>query len=82
MSFIVAFSGRFKQTIVFLLSGSVLIYAVNLLRISILTIGLYHYPWRKEILHTVIFPAIIYGIVFFLWMIWVNYFATLNRRHE
>ncbi|WP_242082477.1 exosortase family protein XrtF [Aestuariivivens sediminis] len=81
ISFIVAFSGRFRETLVYALSGSVLIYVVNLFRIVILSIGLYHYPWRKEILHTVIFPAIIYGMVFLLWMIWVNYFALINKKH-
>ncbi len=81
-SFIVAFSGRLKQTVMFLFSGCVLIYVVNLFRIVILSIGLYHYPWRREILHTVIFPAIIYGMVFFLWMIWVRHFATINRKQN
>jgi len=75
LSFIVAFSGKLKETIIFVLSGSVLIYVVNLLRIVILTIGLYHYPWRAEVLHHVVFPAIIYGMVFLLWMFWVNHFA-------
>ena len=78
-SFIIAFSGKLKETIVFLLSGSVLIYVVNLFRIVILSIGMYHYPWRREILHTVIFPAIIYGIVFILWIIWVNRFSKMRR---
>jgi uncharacterized SAM-binding protein YcdF (DUF218 family) len=46
----------------------------------ILSIGLYHYPWRREILHTVIFPLIIYGLVFLLWMFWVNRFAALKNK--
>ncbi|WP_298237859.1 exosortase family protein XrtF [uncultured Algibacter sp.] len=78
-SFVIAFSGKLKETIVFLLSGSVLIYVVNLLRIVILSIGMYRYPWRREILHTVVFPAIIYGIVFILWIIWVNRFSKKRR---
>ena len=81
LSFIVAFSGKFKETIIFVLSGSVLIYVVNLLRIVILTIGLYHYPWRAEVLHHVVFPAIIYGMVFLLWMFWVNHFAKKNKQN-
>ncbi|MBN4070363.1 exosortase family protein XrtF [Olleya sp. AH-315-F22] len=80
VSFIVAFAGKFKVTLFYLLSGSVLIYAVNLIRIVILSIGLYNYPWRREILHTVIFPLIIYGLVFLLWMFWVNRFATLKTK--
>ncbi|WGD33636.1 exosortase family protein XrtF [Olleya sp. YS] len=82
ISFIIAFSGRFKTTFFYILSGSVLIYVVNLLRIVILSIGLFHYPWRKEELHTVIFPGIIYGMVFLLWMFWVNRFSKLNQKNE
>ncbi|WP_417197018.1 exosortase family protein XrtF [Bizionia sp.] len=77
MAFILAFSGRFKTTIIYLLAGSVLIYVVNLFRVVILSVGLYHYPWRKDILHTVIFPAIIYGMVCLLWVVWVNRFSKI-----
>ena len=80
MAFVIAFSGKLKTTILFLLSGSVLIYVVNLVRIVILAYGLYHYPWRSEILHSVIFPAIIYGIVFLLWMLWVNRFSNIGKK--
>ena len=81
ISFIIAFSGKFKTTLFYLLAGSTLIYVVNLIRIVILSIGLYHYPWRREILHTVIFPAIIYGMVFVLWMFWVNRFSNLKAKN-
>uniref|UniRef100_UPI004048F486 exosortase family protein XrtF n=3 Tax=Gelidibacter sp. TaxID=2018083 RepID=UPI004048F486 len=81
ISFIIAFAGKFKTTLFYILAGSVLIYAVNLFRIAILSVGLYHYPWRKEILHTVIFPLIIYGMVFLLWMFWVNRF-TKNKKAD
>lgn len=82
ISFIIAFSGKFKTTFFYILAGSVLIYVVNLLRIVILSVGLYHYPWRREELHTVIFPLIIYGMVFLLWMFWVNRFSNLKRADE
>ena len=59
-----------------------MIYIVNLLRIVILSVGLYHYPWRREILHSVIFPLIIYGLVFLLWMFWVNRFVNLKPQDE
>ena len=81
ISFMIAFAGRLKPTVLYILSGSVLIYAVNLIRIVILTIGLYHYPWRREILHTVIFPLIIYGLVFLLWMFWVNSFSKFKKQN-
>ncbi len=78
VSFIIAFAGKFKTTFFYILVGSVLIYMVNLFRIVILSTGLYHYPWRKEELHTVIFPLIIYGMVFLLWMFWVNRFSNIK----
>lgn len=80
ISFMIAFAGKFKTTFFYILAGSVLIYVINLIRIVILSIGLYHYPWRREELHTVIFPLIIYGMVFLLWMFWVNRFSTLNKK--
>lgn len=79
VSFVIAFAGRFKVTFFYILVGSVLIYIINLLRIAILSFGLYHYPWRREELHTVIFPMVIYGIVFLLWMFWVHRFSKFKR---
>ena len=79
ISFIIAFASKFKTTLLYILAGSVLIYIANLVRIVILSVGLYHYPWRKDILHTVIFPAIIYGMVCLLWVIWVNRFSKTNK---
>lgn len=81
VSFIIAFADTFKRTVIYLFAGSVLIYSVNLMRIVILSIGLYHFPWRREILHTVIFPLIIYGLVFILWMIWVRRFTRNTTKN-
>lgn len=82
LSFIVAFAGKFKTTLLYGLAGSIIIYAFNLIRIVILSIGLYHYPWRREVLHTVIFPMLIYGTVFLLWMVWVNRFSKQIKANE
>ncbi|MGV6827779.1 MAG: exosortase family protein XrtF [Flavobacteriales bacterium] len=72
VAFVLAFSQEFKKTVLYIVSGSVLIYGVNLIRISILAIALYKYPAHQEFLHQLVFPAIIYGMVFLLWVIWVN----------
>lgn len=81
LSFIIAFAGKLKETFFYILAGSVLIWCINLLRIVILTIGLYNYPWRRDIMHSVIFPIIIYGFVFLLWMFWVNRFSKIQRAN-
>jgi exosortase family protein XrtF len=82
ISFMIAFAEKFKTTFLYILAGSVMIYVVNLFRIVILSVGLYHYPWRREELHTVIFPLIIYGMVFLLWMFWVNRFSNLKKKND
>lgn len=75
ISFIVAFAGKLKSTLFYCFAGSILVYVFNLIRIVVLSVGLYHYPWRREIMHGVIFPMIIYGTVFLLWMVWVKRFS-------
>lgn len=78
MAFIIAFAEKFKKTLLFIFAGSVLIYVVNILRIVLLTVALYKYPQYEKILHSVIFPAVIYGMVFILWMIWVRMLKPNN----
>lgn len=72
ISFVLSFAQSFKKTLLFLIAGMVLIYIVNLFRIAILAVALYKYPQYQEVLHGVVFPAIIYGMVFLLWIIWVR----------
>ena len=72
VSFVIAFAEKFKKTFLFLLVGMVLIYIVNVARISLLVIALYKFPEYQEVLHSVIFPAVIYGMVFILWIAWVR----------
>lgn len=71
-AFIIAFAEGFKKTFFFILAGSVLIYSVNLIRIAVLAIALYNYPEHEGFLHGVVFPAMIYGMVFVLWMLWIR----------
>lgn len=80
VAFVVAFSGKIKTTILFVLGGSVLIYILNVFRIVFLTVLAYHFPSQEHILHGVLFPLIIYGIVFLLWVIWVNKFSKYASK--
>lgn len=79
VSFIVAFAGSLKATLLFSLFGSVFIYVVNVLRIAFLTVMIYKFPDQIGILHDLIFPAIIYGTIFLLWVLWVNKFSNYKR---
>ena len=79
LAFIIAFPGSFKATILFGFIGSALIYGINILRIAFLTLMLYKYPDEKVLLHNIVFPAIIYGFTFLLWVLWVHKFSNYNR---
>lgn len=79
-SFIVAFSSTWKKTILFVLAGATLIYGLNILRIALLTLGLFYYPEAKKVLHDIIFPLVIYGVVFVLWFFWVFKFYKLKTK--
>ncbi|WP_309613575.1 exosortase family protein XrtF [Flavobacterium sp.] len=75
ISFVIAFSGKFKKTILFIVFGTVLIHILNIGRIALLCIALYNLPQYEHLLHGVIFPLVIYGVVFLLWVIWVNKYS-------
>ena len=81
-AFIVSFAQRWKKTLLFILGGVLFLYLINIARIALFTIALYEYPQHKEILHDVIFPGIIYGSVFLLWMYWVRNIGTPKEVNE
>lgn len=80
ISFVIAFTGKFKQTLLFIISGSILIHVFNVLRIALLCVAIYHFPQYEHILHGVIFPLFIYGVVFFLWVVWVNKYSFYAKK--
>ena len=79
ISFVVAFSGELKATLFFVFGGSVLIYVLNIVRIVFLTILMMRFPEQEHFLHGVVFPLFIYGVVFILWVIWVNKFSKYAK---
>lgn len=76
VAFIIAFKGKLLTTIVFAILGCLFIHVLNIIRIALLAVALLHYPEYQHMLHGVIFPLVIYGIVFLLWVIWVNKFSV------
>lgn len=75
VAFIIAFSGKFLKTFLFILFGIVLIHVLNVMRISILIVGMLNFKEYEQLMHDIIFPLFIYGVVFGLWFVWVNKFS-------
>ena len=80
ISFIVAFAGKFKPTLFFSLFGIFIIHIINILRIGLLSVLFFEIPEYKSVLHGVVFPFIIYSIVFILWIIWTNKFSKYATK--
>lgn len=79
-AFIIAFTGSWKNTLLFGFLGSALIYALNIIRIVLLSVALDKYPQHSNFLHQIVFPAIIYGFTFLLWIVWVKYFTEKSGK--
>lgn len=80
ISFVIAFSGKIKPTVLYVIGGSLLIHILNVIRISLLCLLMYYFPKQQHVLHGVVFPLFIYGVVFILWIIWVNKFSLYATK--
>ena len=80
ISFVVAFSGKLKPTLLFIFGGSLFVYVLNVVRIAILSVLMFHFPKQEPFLHGVLFPLYIYGVVFILWLIWVRKFSRYASK--
>ncbi len=74
LAFIFAFYKGFK-TFGFALGGLLFLYVINIIRIVALNIVVVDYPDYTQIAHDYFFPAIIYGGVVVLWLVWIKFFA-------
>jgi len=78
LSFLFAFVGTLKRTLIFMGFGTAMIYLMNLLRILLLYEVAVHFPKNLYFFHKYLFTAIIYGAVFILWYFWIKQ-ATPNE---
>ncbi|RYJ40291.1 Exosortase family protein XrtF [Flavobacterium anhuiense] len=79
VSFVSAFSGNLKKTSLFIILGLISIYILNIIRISLLIVLIYHFSRYANFLHDIFFPLMIYGYVFLLWIFWINRFSKYAK---
>ena len=68
------------RTFLFACLGIVLLHVMNVLRIAGLNILILEHPKYSKIGHDYFFPAIIYGTVVVLWIVWIKFFALKNEN--
>lgn len=79
VAFVFAFY-KGKKTFTFVLAGLVLLYVMNVLRITGLNIVVTEYKSYSKVSHDYIFPAVIYGTVVVFWLVWIKFFALKNEN--
>jgi exosortase family protein XrtF len=80
--FIIAFTGKTIHKTWFILLGIILIHLFNVLRTALLAILVSYKPEWTEFNHKYTFTAIIYILIFILWIIWVNKFSFIKAKNE
>lgn len=82
-AFVTAFSTGWIITAVYVIAGWVIIQSMNILRIVLLNYIFRYYPQYGKSAHDYLFPVIIYGTIFLLWVIWVRKSVVKKKRqHE
>ncbi|WP_379967088.1 exosortase family protein XrtF [Epilithonimonas sp. UC225_85] len=79
-AFIFAFY-KGAKTFLYVFAGLIILHILNVLRITLLNIILIKYPQYEKIGHDYIFPAIIYGGVIVLWLVWIQFFALKKKEN-
>jgi exosortase family protein XrtF len=82
VAFVVAFARKFLPAFIFCVSGIILIHILNVFRIAVLGYFIYTEPERTHIYHGVLFPLVIYGFVFMLWVVWVRQFSGFITKGD
>jgi exosortase family protein XrtF len=68
------------KTFLFTTAGLAIIHIMNVLRIALLNIILVKFPQYDHMAHEYLFPAIIYGTIVILWLVWVKYFVLKPEK--
>ena len=77
-SFILSFPGPAKHKAWFIPASIVGIFLTNIFRITALCIIVLKKPQWLGINHDYIFKILVYGFIFWTWMIWVNRFSGIS----
>ncbi len=79
ISFVVAFTGKFKNTLWFIPLGMLAIHIINILRIVSLSLIVKYAPDYLAFNHTYTFTILVYAFVFWLWLLWSNKYSNSSE---
>ena len=77
--FVLAFPGPVSKKLLFIPMGILSIHILNIFRVVGLILIQGYAPGELDFNHTYTFTIIVYGYIFVLWMVWVNYFSKIRK---
>ncbi len=80
VAFIIAFSTTWKQTLLYILGSLIIIQIMNVIRIVLLNYIQIHHKEYGKMAHDYLFPAVLYGTIVVLWIVWVKFFALKPKK--
>jgi len=80
IGFIVCMPAVIKRKVIFGISGSVLIYVVNVLRCAGVAYIILYYPKYADFAHHYVFTFIVYGLIIALWLIFSKKLNLTNAE--
>lgn len=76
--YVLAYPGHQKSKIWFVPIGVLSIHILNIIRVTALALISFYKPALLDFNHTYTFTFLVYGYIFFLWMLWSNKYANLE----
>src|SRR5258706_11374236 len=81
-SFLIAFTGPWKELVKFTLLGLFAIHVVNLMRIGLLYSVAFYFPEQLYFFHKYFFTGSVYVMVFILWYYWIRRVKSNEGKQE
>lgn len=80
IGFIVAYPGNWIYKLLFIGVGSLVIFAINVIRALVLILNYMHNQATFEFNHKYTFTIIVYLCVFYFWMLWANHYSKKRLK--
>ncbi|MFQ3575976.1 MAG: archaeosortase/exosortase family protein [Cytophagales bacterium] len=81
-AFIVATSGHWLRKLLMIVVGCLLIFQVNAIRVISLVLLKYYKPEWLDFNHRYTFVLLVFGFIFFLWVLWVNKISNVRQINK
>lgn len=79
---VLVFPGRARHKLWYIPAGLMLIWAFNVVRITAVAAFFSRNPESFDFLHEYLFKYLFYGLIFLLWLIWVEKFVPVTTQES